>query len=208
MQKYKQIYRWLISVMCGLMFTLSSVCIVANAQTGTGSFHKYVPYLHESYSHYLGDGTSYYQKDYLLEFKPDANGVFQVASYNQANEAVAYIYQIREDGLYELARFVPYTTVADLRYSVEATDNAESLVLPNKLEANISYKSGYDGSIQRTIVATDVECQIDDVVYYDVVKVKQVQNSIVTYHYYAPHYGLVLVTNADSSPIELLSTDY
>ncbi|MCW6675018.1 hypothetical protein NHG31_04240 [Aerococcaceae bacterium NML171108] len=206
MQRYQSISRWVVALICSLCLVLGST--VANAQTERTAFHKYVPYLHESYALYLGDGTSYYRKDYLLEFKPDANGVFQVASYNQANEAVAYIYQIREDGLYELARFVPYTTVADLRYSVEATDSEESLVLPNKLEANVSYKSGYDRSIQRTIVARDVECQIDDIVYYDVVKVKQVQDNAVTYHYYAPHYGLVLVTSADGSPIELLSTDY
>lgn len=205
MQKYQRLYARIVCIVSSCLLLFVSV-IGASAQTNNTNFKEYVPYLHESYSQYLGDGTLYYQKDYLLEFKPDSRGVFQVASYNQANETVAYVYQIREDGLYELARFTPYTTVTDLRYSAEATDSEESLILPSKLDLNVSYQSGYDSSVQRTIVSQGVECNIDEASYGNVIKIKQVQGDVVTYHYYAPHYGLVLVTNENGSPIEILST--
>ena len=195
----------LLIVAVGLLIGLGGERIVAQTnQAEQANFERYVPYVYKNHFCYVNGNEAINKRDMILEFKPDGNGIFQVISYNNENEAVAYVYQIREDGLYELAVFSPYIMVSDLRYSAEASDGKESLILPRNLATITTYKSGYNQEIERTIVSRNMELQLGEEVFHQVIKIKEVANNETSYHYYAPDVGLLLVTNEQDEVVEFL----
>ncbi|MDO4432854.1 MAG: hypothetical protein Q4B80_05995 [Aerococcaceae bacterium] len=179
-------------------------CLLPAQAVFASSLADYAPFIHKKAQFYQGDGQFYYQRNMILEFKPDANGIYQVTSYNQANEASAYVYQLNDDGLYELAVFPQYHEVQDLRYSAEAQDAVKSIVLPTELTADVTYSSGYQQEFKRTIVGVIDTCTIDNHHYQNVLVVKQESDSGTLMYYFAPQTGLILTTDEQGNPLEIL----
>lgn len=173
------------------------------------SFSEVVPYSQFLNYQYLGDGSEFSSQDIIMEYTPDANGIFQVAAFTET-KAVAYVYQIRGSGLYELAFFDNYNVVQDLRYSELANDGNESLILSSDLSVGSSFYSGYQNEKVRTVVDVIDYYVLGNTPYENVVIVSESQHvngqAIQLNYYIAPNYGIVSVerTYGDGSVARIL----
>lgn len=167
-------------------------------------FRDYVPYANFINYQYQGDQTYFDVKDMIMEYAPDNNGTFQVTAFS-GQETVAYIYQIRESGLYELASFSDYYVVEDLRYSQDATDGIESLILPADLVEGTQFNSGYNNEIQLTITEIIDSYSVGGEVFNNVVRIdEETQDNsgqVLYSYYYTPVYGLLVIERTDSTGV-------
>lgn len=177
-------------------------------------FEQFIPYVQFLNYQYQGDGTNFITQDIIMEYTPDTNGVFQVAAFTE-NKAIAYVYQIRGDGLYELAFFDHYDVVQDLRYSELALDGNDSLVLSSNLSVGSTFYSGYQNESRRTVINIIDYYSAGTMSYENVIVIAEdaVVNSDGSYqqYYIAPHYGIVSVErvypdNNTIKVIELIDT--
>lgn len=183
-------------------------------QTPDLPFDRFIPYVQFLNYQYQGDGSTFVTQDIIMEYTPDANGVFQVAAFTE-NKAVAYIYQIRADGLYELAFFDNYDIVQDLRYSELALDGNDSLIVSSNLSVGSTFYSGYQNEARRTITDIIDYYVVGNTSYEGVVVI--VEDSMTEtdgsfkQYYLAPHYGIVSIERVysdgnTSKVMELIST--
>lgn len=167
-------------------------------------FRDYVPYANFINYQYQGDQTYFDVRDMIMEYAPDSNGTFQVTAFS-GQETIAYIYQIRESGLYELASFNDYYVVEDLRYSQDATDGVESLVLPANLTVGTTFRSGYNNELQYSVAELIDSYPLGGQSFSNVVRITQEvqdESGQVTYnYYYAPIYGLLVIERTDASGV-------
>lgn len=167
-------------------------------------FEQLIPYAQFINYQYSGDGSAFEMKDIIMEYAPDNNGVFQVAAYSGQN-AIAYVYQIRDSGFYELASFADYYVVEDLRYSPDATDGLESLILPSNLTVGSTYSTGYNNETVRIIAEQIDDYTIGSQIFNGVLRVEEykqeAEGAVLYNHYFAPTYGLIVVekVNPDGS---------
>lgn len=169
--------------------------VITNQETNF-SFEDFIPYANFTNYQYQGDHVYFGAQDIIMEYAPDNNGIFQVTSFS-GQEAIAYVYQIRETGFYELASFNDYYVVEDLRYSPEASDNSESLVLSSDLSIGSSFSSGYNNENRRTVSEVINSYAVGGQTFNDVLRVEeqaQDESGPVTYNYYfAPTVGIIVV---------------
>ena len=173
-------------------------------------FKDYMPFAKFVNYQYQGDGSLFETQDIIMEYMPDSQGIFQVAAFT-GNSATAFVYQIRETGLFELAVFENYNIVEDLRYSDSAMDGVESLLLPNNVSEGQSFQSGYNKENRRTITEVIDNFSFGGYTFQNVIKIHEVQQNNQFYYYLAPEYGLILMERLDehNNPqriIQLLST--
>lgn len=177
-------------------------------------FELILPYAQFINYQYSGDGSLFDIQDIIMEYGPDSNGIFQIVSYT-GNDTTAYIYQIRDSGLYELAYFNDYYVVEDLRYSADALDGIDSLILPSNLTIGLTFTTGYNNESVRTVAEIVDYYSIGDVSFNDVLRIeerKEEADGPATYnYYYAPNYGIIVIERigADGSNrrvMQLLST--
>lgn len=178
-------------------------------QSGSLSFEEFVPYANYTNYQYQGDQTYFDAQDIILEYAPDNNGVFQVTSFS-GQSAIAYVYQIRESGLYELASFSDYYVVEDLRYSADAMDNVDSLILPSNLSVGSSFASGYNNEKSRTVSGLINSYFIGEQEFSNVLKLQEIAQEdvgqVIYDYYYAPVVGLIVIdrTGPDGSTQRVL----
>lgn len=160
------------------------------------AFMSLLPYTHYMNYQYSGDGSQFTRKDIIMEFMPDNQGIFQVAEFSDHN-ATAYIYQIRSDGLYELARFDHYDRVEDMRYSQDASDDLTSLILPAHLTPGTVYQSGYQKEKEAKVVGRVQSVTIGESHYQNVLVIEVIDASLpdqgLLRYYLADQYGIILV---------------
>ncbi len=165
------------------------------------SFEEFVPYANFTNYQYQGDQVYFDAQDIIMEYSPDSNGIFQVTSFS-GQEAIAYVYQIRDTGFYELASFNDYYVVEDLRYSPEASDNDESLILPSNLTIGSSFSSGYNNEKRRMISELISSYDVGGQTFNDVLRIEeqaQEDSGPVTYnYYYAPTVGIIVIERTAS----------
>lgn len=159
----------------------------------SSNFLPFVQYINYKYQ---GDGTYFDFQNIIMEYPPDANGIFQISAFSNG-EAVAYILQIRNTGLYELACYHDYNIVEDLRYSQEASSTTESLILPSQLTVGSSFQSGYNNERSIRIEAYLEQIQFGQQLYQQVMQLAEDQADGSQINYYlAPSYGLIIVERA------------
>lgn len=162
----------------------------------TVTFSEFVPYAQFLNYQYQGDGAEFASQDIIMEYTPDANGIFQVAAFTES-KAVAYVYQIRSSGLYELAFYDNYYNVQDLRYSELANDGNESLILSSDLSVGSSFYSGYQNEKIRTVIDVIDYYVSGNTPYENVVIISESNNvnghNVQLNYYFAPYYGIVSV---------------
>lgn len=177
-------------------------------------FDQILPYAQFVNYQYGGDGTLFDVQDIIMEYSPDGNGIFQVVSYT-GNNTIAYIYQIRDSGLYELAYFNDYYVVEDLRYSADALDGIDSLVLPSNLTIGLTFTTGYNNESVRKVAEIIDYYTVGNVSFDQVLRIEESKHDDegpATYnYYYAPNYGIIVIERiaADGSSrriMQLVST--
>lgn len=187
---------------------------VETPHTPSLPFDRFIPYVQFLNYQYQGDGSTFVTQDIIMEYTPDANGVFQVAAFTE-NKAVAYIYQIRADGLYELAFFDNYDIVQDLRYSELALDGNDSLIISSNLSVGSTFYSGYQNEARRTVSEIIDYYVVGNTSYEGVVVIVEDSTTDTDgsykQYYLAPHYGIVSVERVysdgnTSKVMELVST--
>ncbi|WP_124059411.1 hypothetical protein [Vaginisenegalia massiliensis] len=171
-------------------------------ETPIQDFSAYAPYIHYINYRYQTNNQKAETMEVIMEYTPDNNGIFQIAVF--ANKQVsAHVLQIRSTGLYELATFDQYSDVKDLRYSPEASDADESLIMPSDLTVGKSFKMGGKENGRRKILAPVSELTIGNhQTFSDVICIqeeKTVAGQVQTQnYYYAAGVGLIYVEQVDS----------
>ena len=165
------------------------------------------PYIHFVNYHYVGNGVEGGARDVIMEYSPDANGIFQI-SVLEGTSSNCYIYQIRQDGLYELAHFDTYSDVEDKRTTDAAKDDKQALILPADLTVGKVYYTGYDKSVKNTVVANPMTYVINGKRYENTVKVSRELPNGTIYLYYAPKAGLIAVEDQAGNPEFVLTETY
>lgn len=175
-------------------------------------YREYTPYGKFVNYQYQGDGTFFQLQDIIMEYPPNADGVFQVTSF-AGDQARAHVFQMADSGLYELAYFESYTTVEDMRHSEDALDSQKSLILPENIEIGKTYQTGFNEENKRTILDILGQFELGGVTFTNVLKILEEDkvNQQDYYYYYAPDYGLILIQMAqeDGSAqniVQLIST--
>lgn len=160
-----------------------------------------LPYAQFIEYHYIGDSINYPSGNLILEFSADSGGRFQVVRMTAEN-VHAIIYQINQQGLFELANFSDYTNVRDLRYDESLNASTGSLILPSQITVGTQYRSGYNNESEMTVVEIIPTLTMNQVIYEDVVKIHEKRNTSASgsefYHYYAPIYGLIAIEQIES----------
>lgn len=175
--------------------------------TTNRSFLEYVPYVQYNnyqYSGYESDFTAMYS---LLEYSPNEAGIFQVAMLFDG-QTLTTIFQIRNEGLYELANFSDYGEVRDLRAEPAVSDAQESLLLPSTLSKGQTYTSGYNNEYVRTIQAILPHWERDDLQFSDVLVIQETgyPGGASWWYYFAPTYGIICSEFRDAEG-ELISEE-
>lgn len=172
---------------------------IKTLQVISGTFSDYIPYVqfnNYQYSNFIPGENARYT---ILEYQPDNQGIYQVVMFN-GSDTVAYVYQKRSDGLYELAYFENYYEVEDKRHYQEVYDGRESLILSSNLSLGYQFKSGYDGELTRVIEAILPHYQGNDgTIYEEVIVLKETgfSDGSTCYYYLAPYYGIICIEKMD-----------
>lgn len=166
----------------------------------SGTFSSYIPYVQFNNYEYRGYGLVFDNQFTLLEFQPDAQGLYQIVAYING-EAVAFVYQLRNDGLYELARFDGYGDVVDLRNNEAVNDGSESLILSSDLSLGQQFSSGYHNEYTRTIRAILPTFHKNGNVYQEVVAIEETgyADGSAVWYYLAPTYGIICIEKVDAN---------
>lgn len=154
------------------------------------SFTDYIPYL--QYNSYQYDGQNEHSTYVLLEYGLDDQSVFQVSILSDNGENSTKLYQVKSDGLYEVAHYDNLSQVSDLREGQSYNQNG-SLVLSSNLSKGQSFRSGYNGEFERRIQAIlpvwiKGKLKFEDVV---VIEERGYENGQTIWYYYAPYFGLI-----------------
>lgn len=169
----------------------------------TQKYYAILPFSQFMNYQYIGQGQAFINKNIILEYRPDDQGIFQVAEFTD-QKAVAYIYQIRADGLYELACIDPYDQVQDLRYSPQASGASASLILPARLAVGSHFRSGYQNEKSLSFIKQVDQVAIGSTVYSNVVVLEETQDGMRPLrYYYADKVGLILVQELESDGQEV-----
>lgn len=175
--------------------------------------HKdYTPYGKFVNYQYQGDGSFFQVQDIIMEYPPNSDGLFQITSF-AGDQAIAHVYQIGDEGVYELAYFENYTTVEDMRYSPDALNPKKSLIIPKDPKIGKTYQTGYNQENKRTIVDILEQFELGGITFSNVLKIHE-EDSLEQqdYHYYyAPDYGLILIQHvqqdgSERNIVQLIST--
>ena len=172
-------------------------------QVLAASGQEVAPYMNFASYHYVG-ANGQEARNVFREYGPDANGIFQVSVVEGA-AVNCFVFQIKEDGIYEIAKFDGYQDVSDKRYSRETQNSQQSLVLPLSLTKGTTFLTGYDQSEKNTVMEETMTYRVNQKTFEQVVKVKREASGKVTYRYYAPNVGLIAVEDSENNPLLLLS---
>ena len=181
-----------------------------SAQTGSTSVSNYIenaPYAHFIKYHYAGTESAPGSRDVIMEYAPDSNGLFQVTVWEN-QKATCYVYQVKSDGIYEVACFEAYNDVVDNRYTDLAKDEHMSLELPSELKVGHVYYSGYEKNVKNTVVAVNMAYTINQKRYENTVKVQRENEDGTVYYYFAPKVGLIAIEDASGNPKLMLTETY
>lgn len=179
----------------------------ASLTTISGTFSDYIPYSQFNNYQYLGFGTNFENQYTILEYTPDENGRFQIVILING-QAIACVYQQRNNGLFELARFENYGEVEDLRYADAVQNGKESLILSSNLTVGYQYYSGFNNEYIRTIKGILPTYEKNGAVYQEVVAIQETGygDGSSTWYYLAPKYGIICIERVDSAGNRIAET--
>lgn len=172
------------------LFLFSIQMPVAQATT-TVAGTNYAPYyFHDAYNH-VADFMEFDDYEVIRNYPADEANVYQFNFDNNATNTV-YVYQIQDDGIYELAYFPHEDPSIDYRYHSDSTDTYQSLILPSTLTAGqVFYQGYYQDEPVFVVDILDSFTHLDTVYQNVVVLEKQIDNYTYT-TYLAPHTGIIL----------------
>lgn len=180
----KQIVCLLVSII--MLMIVNSASVQA---TQTIQVSDYAPGLFYQFYDYKGEGNEYAPFTMTLDYLPDEAGVYQV-SRATTGTTVSYVYQLTDEGIYELAYYPESYDQVDLRYEEDSTDDFKSLFFPATLNVGDHFKRGYRSDQTYQFIDFIEVYEIDSIDYYNVVVIETIldDNNIQRY-YYAPQIG-------------------
>lgn len=164
------------------------------------AFTEYLPYVQYNNYQYTGLNLDYASMYSLLEYSPNEQGIFQVAMLYD-NQTITSIYQQRVDGLFELARFVDYPQITDLRSDQAVSDGQESRILGSDLSKGASFQSGYNNEYTRTIRAILPSWTKENLHFNDVLVIQETgySDGQSKWYYFAPNFGIICIEVRDGN---------
>lgn len=138
---------------------------------------------------YEGVGMEFAPFTLTLDYETDEDGIYQVSRANAGN-TVSYVFQLTDEGIYELAYFPNSYDGEDFRYHEDALDEQVSLYFPQTLAAGDEFKRGYREEQLFTVTDILAEFDIDGTLYQDVIVIEStLPDGQVQRYYYAPGFG-------------------
>lgn len=152
----------------------------------------YLPYLAYERYEYKGEGMEFAGFRAQRHFKMNDEGVYQFSRATDGT-TVTYVYQMTDDGLYELSYFPETYEVSDYRQHADTLDEYRSLVMPKELVVGESFNSGYRQEMK--IIVEDIlsEYELNNQTYHNVVVLLVPSDDGMSEDrlYYAPKIGLI-----------------
>ena len=192
--------RWMkVLSMALLGWFMLPIAQVAQASSASDN----APYMYYiNYQYAKSDNSS--GRIVIMEYAPDDNGIYQV-SVLENQDVKCYVYQVRNNGVYQLAAFEGYSDVEDKRYSQKAQDGQDSLELPSNLAVGTVFYTGYQQNEKNKVLSTDLAYTINQKTYNQTIKIERELSEGTRYYYYAPKVGLIAVEDASGHPLMVLS---
>lgn len=162
-----------------------------NLQTIENTY-LYTPYIFYQHYDYGGEGNEFAGHKATLTYPLDAKGVFQI-KLETAGITMAIVFQISDDGVYELSYFPDDDGTKDYRQHPDSLDELRSLILPRSLTVGETFQSGYSDQMTYQLIKIEPEYQASDNKIYHNVMVLALNETEenVTYEYLAPGIGLL-----------------
>ena len=185
----KTLYHWRWGLIISILIGLFLPNLVQAQET---SYYEMMPYARYVNYRYIGkpEVVGFLSKDIIMEYPPDEEQRFQIVDFTDGI-ATAIVYQIRDDGLYELGRQPDYREVMDLRSSVDF-NQGHSLVIPQSLSVGLTYNRGYSQEIHCQIVDYLPQLNFNGQTYSNVYVIEQASpNNPVVYVYLAQDVGFL-----------------
>ncbi|MBG9988987.1 hypothetical protein HZY88_08370 [Aerococcaceae bacterium DSM 111176] len=154
---------------------------VNGAEYSIGLFHLYYEY--------SGYGNEFAPFSLTLDYELDEDRIYQV-SRATSGTTVTYVYQIRSDGIYELAYFPESYEQEDFRYHEDSLDQQMSLFLPLTLQVGDTFQRGYRS--EQEYVVSDIlrEYVVNGELYEQVLVIEiTFPDGEIQRYYYAPQIG-------------------
>lgn len=152
---------------------------------------NYAPYyFHDVYNH-VADFMEFDDYEVTRNYPADEAKIYQFNFDNNATNTV-YVYQIQEDGIYELAYFPHENPTVDYRNHSDSTDSYQSLILPRSLTTGEVFYQGYNQD--EPVLVVDILDSFThlDTAYQNVVVLEKKIDNYTYITYLAPHTGIIL----------------
>lgn len=163
-----------------------------NAQTEVDGL-SYAPNVYYQVYDYAGEGNEFASQEVVLQYPPNDNGVYQF-SVGNGGTTIVFVYQLSNEGVYELAYFPENYDTTDLRDHADATDIQKSLVFPATLSIGQEFNRGYHANEAHKVVDILPTFELLGATYYNVVVIEPVDHPEggEQRFYYAPHIGHIM----------------
>lgn len=160
-------------------------------QVDSVSGFDYAPYLFYRDFDYYGTGNEFAGYKVTLDYPLNEDGVYQFRMQSSGT-TIVYVYQLREEGLVELAYFPETYELVDLRQHPDSLDDLYSLILPNQLKIGDNFKSGYSQQSDYQVADIYPTYQVGESTYENVVVLTLSSDpETQSYFYLAPGVGYV-----------------
>ena len=171
------------------LFLLSINTPLVQAAT-TVSGYDYAPYFFYDFYSYLSDGMEF--DDYIVTRNYPANDehIYQYNFDNSGTNTI-YVYQLQDEGIYELAYFPHDDATLDFRYHSDSNNVYRSLVLPNSLTVGQIFYQGYYQDQAVLVVDILDSFTLLDTEYQNVVVLEKKIEDFTYTTYLAPNIGII-----------------
>lgn len=153
----------------------------------------YAPFMYFNNYEYLGSGHEFAGYKAVLLYPLNENGIYQFRR-DGGGTSISYVYQLTEDGIYELSYFPEVYDATDFRNHKDTLDEQKSLIFPAKFKIGDQFNCGYREDQVYEVVDILPNYLLNDQDYQNVVVLSshQVTDDYTQFFYYAPEYGLIL----------------
>lgn len=170
-------------------FNASPTIVSAQENAATVNASDYALGMYYPFYDYNGVGNEFAPFSLTLDYRPDENRIYQVSRANSGN-TISYVYQITDEGIYELAYFPNSYDGQDFRGHADALDAQKSLYLPATLQVGDTFNRGYRKEQSYTVTDILAEYNLDGTIYENVLVIESnYPEGQVQRFYYAPQIG-------------------
>lgn len=162
---------------------------VSHAVTSVNGY-DYAPYYFYDYYSYAADFMEFNDYEATLNFSANEENIYQFNYDNSATNTI-YVYQLQEDGVYELAYFPHENSSIDYRYHSDSMNEFKSLILPATISIGQVFYQGYAQDVPVTVVDIVDSFSLNGKHYENILVLEKEDNNYTYTTYLAPYTGII-----------------